>query len=160
MSSWVNLSLLVNHVNTMSQPYNGLDPVAFLYPNLKFKFLYSGSTLDSDTNALPPALKRHIPESFLSFDIFTKDLPCFLATDGDNALRAKVRAAFIRKVSIYASLLRCKMAKPPEEILSILLPFIYGDIFSGPQLGDVIAAVKGIVNLNINLGLWRDKTQL
>ena len=133
MSSRVNLSLLVDHINNLPDDDVDVDP------NLKFRILYCGPASVNTTNALP-TLKQHFPESFFSFDVSTAELK---KIDGES-LHGKVQVSFMRKVCTYASLLRCKNAEPPEEILTILLPFIYGDVFSDEALGDVVAAAKSL----------------
>ena len=152
MSSKVDLSLLVEHIHNLPDTYNARGKRIqtydiythrtrpFLDPNLKFKVLYSGP---SSAVASPP-LTEHIPMSFFSFEASVEDLMSLHTDKGDDALLLKVDAAFASRLCIYASLLRCKTAELPEEILSDLLPFIYGDVLTNAMIGDIVSAVMKI----------------
>ena len=133
MSSRVNLSLLVDHINGLPEnDPNAWGTAPFLKPNLKFKFLYCGPT----TTALPP-INQHFPESFFSFDVSTEELKQMAA----QSLHGKVQSAFMDKVSAYAALLQHKTFEIPKEVLYVLLPFLYGDALTTPMLNDIVAMV-------------------
>ena len=120
ISCKVNLSLLVDHIN-------GLPHYVNLDPNLKFKILYSSSHTCS--TALP-TLQQHYPKSFFSFDVSTEELQEI----DTQSLQGKVQSAFTNKLSVYAAMLQRKTFLIPKEILYVLLPFIYGDIFAEKQI--------------------------
>ena len=130
MSSRVNLSLLVDHMN-------GLPYYVNLDPNLKFKILYCGPTSSTTTN-LPP-IRQHFPESFFSFDKSTKELKQIHSQS--QSLHGKVKAAFKSKLSAYAALLQRRTFDIPKEVLYVLLPFLYGKKLTTPVLNDIIAEV-------------------
>ena len=144
ISSRVQLWLLVAYIRSLPETYIcRAENFPFLHPDLKFKVLYCGSSSSTATDS--PPINKHIPEAFFSFSITPNDLISLQANKGDDALLTSVNSAFTSRISIYASLLRCKIAKPPEEILSIMLPFIYGDdLLSDAMLGDIVEMVKTI----------------
>ena len=128
MSSRVNLSLLVDHINAL--PNND-----HLDPDLKFKILYSSPTTST---ALRP-IKQHFPESFFSFDVSTEELKKIAAQP--QSLHEKVQAAFTNKLSVYARLLQRRTFYIPKEVLGVLLPFLYGEKLTTPMLNDIIVEV-------------------
>ena len=130
MSSRVNLSLLVDHINGLPETkYNR----PFLDPDLKFKFLYCGPT----TTTLPP-LNQHFSESFFSFDVSTKELKQIAA---QSSLHRKVQSAFFNNLSAYAALLQRNTFEIPKEVLYVLLPFLHGDALTEPMLNDIVVEV-------------------
>ena len=133
MSSRVNLSLLVDHINSL--PRNANDVDAFdLDPNLKFKILSAPS---SSSTALPP-IKQHFPESFFSFDVSTEELK---QIGSQQSLHDKVQSAFTNKLAAYATLLQRRTFDIPEDVLCVLLPFLYGKELTTLMLNDIIVEV-------------------
>ena len=141
MSSRVNLSLLVDHINNLTKPKMNCGR--------KFKLLYCGSpSRKANLSILPPPLERHVPESFFSFSASTK---CLISLDGgdDNTLCDEVEAAFTSRVSVYSDVLRCRDAPQlPKEILYVLLPFEYGNIFGKDNntLGQIVDRVGDLLS--------------
>ena len=138
MSSRVNLSSLVDHINGLTETYLSEGDEGFgeelpsIDPELKFKILQSCAA----RGAHPP-LSSHISECFFSFDVSTEELKKL----GRRSLRSKVDSAFINKLSAYAALLQRKTFDIPEEVLYVLLPFLYGDSLTNPMLNDIVAKV-------------------
>ena len=132
MSSRVNLSLLVDHMN-------GLPYYVNLDPNLKFKILYyCGPT----TTTAPPPLKRHFPESYFSYDVSTEELKQMAA---QSSLQGKVQAAFNDKLSAYVALLQRKTFQIPEDVLYVLLPLLCGNALDDTMLADIVVEVGGLM---------------
>ena len=134
MSSRVNLSLLVDHINGL--PNNG-----HLDRNLKFKVIYS-SSLTSTTTSTLPTLRQHIHESFFSFDVTTEELKEMVG----ESLHGKVQNAFREEVSIYAGLLHREASELPKDVLYVLLPFLYGDTLTKRMLSDIVAEVEDLLD--------------
>ena len=134
MSSRVNLSLLVDHINNLPIGYFPND--VMLDPNLMFKFLYCGAP----STARPP-ISSHISECFFSFDVSIEELKKI----GRRSLRRKVNSAFEDKVSAYADLL--KPTTLPEDVLYFILPYIYGgeDCLTGEMLAQIVATAKKLL---------------
>ena len=122
MSSRVNLSLLVDHINTLS----------WIRPNLKFKLLFNDS----------------VPESFFSHEMSLTEV----AGSDASSLRFLVDSAFKDHLCtfapLFASLLHCKVVPLPKDVLYVLLPLVYGD-FAGESrdgmLKDVVEEVDEVV---------------
>ena len=131
MSSRVNLSLLLDHINGL--PNNG-----HLDPNPQFKILYY---CGAARKACPP-ISSHIPESFFSFDVSTEELKKLL---GRRSLHGKVVSAFEGKVSAYVDLL--KPTSLPEDVLYFILPYIYGgeDCLTDEMLEQIVATAKKLM---------------
>ena len=135
MSNRVNLSLLVRHIDGLPNRRFGH---LFLYPDLKFKVLYSDSSA-----AAAPLIGEHVPEFFFSFDVFLDDLIA-IHRGGGGGLVPKVKAALMSQVSVYADL--STHAGLPEELFSKILPFIYGEQgFTDEMLGAIVLAVKKVL---------------
>ena len=118
MSSRVNLSLLVDHINTLS----------WIRPNLKFKLLFNDS----------------VPESFFSHEMSLTEVK---ESDG-RSLRFLVDSAFKDHLCtfapLFASLLQCKVVSLPKDVLYVLLPLIYGEFTElnhDAMLNDVVTEV-------------------
>ena len=141
MSSRVNLGLLVDHINSLPETFIDYhrEEVPILDPNLKFKILYRGPT-SSTTTALPP-INQHFPESFFSFDVSTEELKKIHSQSQSQSLHDKVQSAFTNKLAAYAALLRRKTFDIPEEVLYVLLPFLYGKKLKPPMLNDIVEEV-------------------
>ena len=135
MSSRVNLSLFVEHINGLPETMSNGKP--FLDPDLKFKILYSSS----NSTAIP--IEQHFPESFFSFDVSTEELKKIHSQS--QSLHGKVQSAFTNKLSAYAALLQRKTFDIPKEVLYVLLPFQYGDTLSTPMLNDIVSEVGKII---------------
>ena len=127
MSSRVNLGLLIGHIEGLPKC------VRNLYPELKFKILYSSS----NSTALP--IEQHFPESFFSFDVYTSELRRILSQS--QSLHGKVQSAFTNKLSAYAALLQRETFEVPKDVLYVLLPFLHGDALTEPMLNGIVAAV-------------------
>ena len=123
MSLRVNLSLLVDHINTF---YNRPDP------NLKFNLLFNDS----------------VPESFFSHEMSLTEV---VGSDA-SSLRFRVDSAFkdhLRTFApLFASLLQCKVVKLPKDVLHVLIPFVYGD----DVWKDVFGKVGDIMSRNTARG--------
>ena len=110
--------------------------------NVKIRVLHGGSC-PTAVSASP--FGAHIPESFFSFDTSGERLMSLYHNGGEGAFFAKVESAFVAKLSTYADVL--KVANLPEESLSDILPFIYGDEdFDGKMLGRIVGSVKKLFN--------------
>ena len=129
MSSRVNLSLLVDHINNL--PNNIL-----LDPNLKFKILYGGSTCAA------PKIKEHVPSSFFSVDMSTAHLK---SLDGIVPLHKKVDSIFKRKLGIFAEIFMGAEVDVHETLLYQILPFLWGDKISKGVLKEVVAYVSALL---------------
>ena len=132
MSSRVNLSLLVDHINGL--PNNG-----HLDRNLKFKVIYSSSFTSTTTSTLP-TLRQHIHESFFSFDVTTEELKEMVG----ESLNGKVQNAFREEVSIYAGLFPREASDFPKDVLYVLLPFLHGDTLTKRMLNDIVVEVEDL----------------
>ena len=134
ISSRVDLGVLVCHLASNPPPSNDG------FPDVTFKVLYVGPT--SNTAAAPlPSLRRHIPEAFFSFPATRSDLISLHSRGGEQALLKEVGVAFVRKVSVYAKLRRCKSAELPKDVLYVMLPFIYGVFPKKSMLREVVRQV-------------------
>ena len=152
MSSRVNLGLLVEHINSLPETFLTEHEIEymrkmcpFLDPNLKFKILYSSPTTST---ALPP-LNQHFPESFFSFDVSTEELKQIHSQS--QSLHGKVQSAFTNKLSAYAGLLQRKTRKIPEDVLYVLLPFLYGGALTAPMLNDIVAEVRILIGTTMTI---------
>ena len=131
MSSRVNLSLLVDHINGLPNNYH-------LDPNLKFKILYGGSTCES-----PAKIIEHVPSSFFSLEMSTAHL---LSIDGIVPLHKKVDLIFKRRLGIFADILQCSTVEVPVSLLYHILPFLWGGDVSKGILKDVVTYVGSLLS--------------
>ena len=130
MSSRVNLSLLVDHINSL--PNNHYHPD----PNLKFRILYGGSTCAA------PKIKEHVPSSFFSVEMSTAHLK---SLNGVLPLRKKVDSIFKRKLGIFAEILAGAEVDVHETLLYHILPFLWGGKISEGVLKEVVAYVGALL---------------
>ena len=144
MSSRVNLSSLVDHINGLPETYlviTGGKPfrkeVPFLDPDMMFNILQNCAA----RGACPP-ISSHISECFFSFDISTEELKKL----GRRSLRGKVDSAFEDKVSAYVDYL-LKPTNLPEDVLYFILPYIYGgeDCLTDKMLLQIVATAKKLL---------------
>jgi len=126
MSSRVNLSLLVDHINGLPNDDFDLDP------NLKFKILYGGSTCAA------PKITEHVPSSFFSLEMSTAHL---LSINNIIPLHEKVDIIFKRKLGIFADILCAAKVKVHETLLHHILPFLWGGKVSKGVLQEIVASV-------------------
>ena len=139
MSSRVNLSLLVEYINSLSN--DELDP------NLKFKILYGGSTC-----AAPAKINEHVPGSFFSFDVTAKMLSSFPEINvglGRDVLRDEIESKFDAKLPIFADILNLfgSTVELTEPLLYSILPFLWGEV-SSKILKETVTKVGKLLNNN------------
>ena len=125
MSSRVNLSLLVDHINGI--PNDELDP------NLKFKILYSSS------HGVAP-----IHDSFFTFETYPMQFKQLYKVGGRDALQDIAALFFTRKLALYADILRSTSVEVPVALLYNILPFLYGNA-EGKESKQKIESMKEIV---------------
>ena len=121
MSSRVNLSLLVDHINGL---VNHIRP----YPTLRFQFLFNDS----------------VPKSFFSYEMLSREV----LGSNISSLRFRVDSAFKDHLRTFApllaSLLQCKVVSLPKDVLYVLLPLVYGEFAAAnhdTMLNDVVTEV-------------------
>ena len=132
MSSRVNLSLLVDHINGLPNNHH------HLHPNLKFKILSGGSTCEA-----PAKIIEHVPSSFFSLEMSTAHLK---SLSGITPLREKVDLIFKRRLGIFADILQCSMVEVPESLLYHILPFLWGGDVSKGVLNDIVTYIGSLLS--------------
>ena len=154
MSSRVNLSLLVDHINDLPKQYFydeheysfdsdiPFDEIAnddvHLDPNLKFKILYGGSTCEA-----PAKITEHVPSSFFSLEMSAAQLK---SLDDITPLHEKVHSIFKRRLGIFAGILQCSTVEVHESLFYNILPFLWGgDVLKG-ILNDVVTYVGSLLS--------------
>merc|ERR1711981_97418 len=108
----------------------------FLNPEMTFKVLHSESS-----SATPP-IDEHVSLSFFRVGFTHKQLVRF-HRKSPFALKEKTEAVFMKKITPYAELLRCKSVQLPAEILFEIFPYLYGSKVWG--IGHIVSAVGKIL---------------
>ena len=129
MSSRVNLTLLVNHINGLPEAMHGQQ---FLDSELKFKIVYGG------LNCSAAKIIEHVPSSFFSLEMSTAHL---LSINNIIPLHEKVDVIFKRKLGIFADILCAAKVKVHETLLHHILPFLWGGKVSKGVLQEIVASV-------------------
>ena len=176
ISSRVNLSLLVDHINGLpkrvyfrapewSDDDESSEDATGEYffdndipddtPACKIKpFLVPNLKFTilygGSTCEAPAKIIEHVPESFFSLKMPPAHL---LSLGGAFPLRDKVDLIFKRKLTIFVEILECCTVEVPESLLYHILPFIWGDNISNGVLHDIVLAVGKLLARDPNPNL-------
>ena len=133
ISSRVDLRKLASYIGKLPKTFKK-EP--FLDPNLKFKFLYSGSASSS------PSINSHVHESYFSLDLTVGEVLSYNREGGSLALRKRVDDEFCKAARELSLLLSSNSACGlPPEVLYVVLPFVHGGKITEEMIGEVVNAI-------------------